>query len=104
VRLYDPREDSFCWGSWILSDQAPRGAAVESTLMVYAVGLSCGFQGAHFDVRKSNEKVWQYHERFGAKRIGEDGDDFFYRIGKDAITRSCRHYASRIPDGVRIAW
>ncbi|RWX51665.1 Acetyltransferase (GNAT) domain-containing protein, partial [Candidatus Electrothrix marina] len=40
VRCYDAREDSFCWGSWILIDNSPRHAAIESALMVYAYALN----------------------------------------------------------------
>lgn len=96
VRLYDPKGTSFCWGSWILSDQKPRSAAVESTLMVYAYGLFCGFDRSHFDVRKENVKVWQYHERMGALRVGEDGPDYLYEMGNDAIHQMFSRYKARV--------
>lgn len=102
VRLYDQRGDSFAWGSWILADGAPRSAAVESTLMVYSVGLELGFTAAHFDVRRANEKVWRYHERFGAQRAGETDVDYFYTIDKHAILQSFEHYRDRGP--VLIRW
>ena len=104
VRLYDARRASFCWGSWILADQAPRSSAVESTLMVYAFALACGFTRAHFDVRRGNEKVWQYHERFGAVRVGEDALNFYYEIGEPQIRAALERYRDRIPGGVAIAW
>lgn len=70
VRLYDAQQDSFCWGSWILKEGRPRQAAMESALMVYAYAVNhLGFKGSHFDVRKGNERVWQFHERFGAQRV-----------------------------------
>ena len=104
VRLYDPQGDSFCWGSWILADNAPKSSAVESTLMVYAFGLACGFTASHFDVRKENDRVWSYHERFGATRIREEGDDYYYTIGEAEIRAAMEKYESRLPDGVRIRW
>jgi len=102
VRLYDAKGDLFSWGSWILSEHAPRSSAVESTLIVYHYGLSLGFKGAHFDVRRGNERVWQYHERFGATRVREDEDNYYYEISQRAIEESLEHYKSRLPDGVRI--
>lgn len=102
VRLYDPRGNSFGWGSWILTDSAPKSAAVESTLMVYELGLACGFTAAHFDVRKGNEKVWQYHERFGARRIREDDINYYYEIGELEIRAALDRYGSRLPEAVRI--
>ena len=95
VRLYDQRGDSFSWGSWILSADAPKSAAVESTLMVYRVGLELGFNAAHFDVRKANEKVWQYHERLGAKRVSETDIDYIYSISRTDILAAIERYRDR---------
>jgi RimJ/RimL family protein N-acetyltransferase len=102
VRLYDAQGDLFSWGSWILSDQAPPSSAVESTLIVYHYGLSLGFAGAYFDVRHGNERVWQYHERFGALRVREDEGNYHYEISRSAIERSLDHYRSRLPNGIRL--
>ena len=35
IRLYDVKENSFCWGSWILREGRPSGFAMESALLVY---------------------------------------------------------------------
>ncbi len=95
VRLYDQRGESFCWGSWILSADAPKSGAIESTMMVYSLGLALGFTAAHFDVRRGNEKVWQYHERLGAKRIDENGLDFVYSIDHREIISFLARYEGR---------
>lgn len=103
VRLYDARGDSFCWGSWILKAGAPQSAAVESALIVYAFGIDhLGFRQAHFDVRKDNERVWQFHERFGAERIGETDADYLYRISASAIARSRARYGRFLPDPITV--
>jgi RimJ/RimL family protein N-acetyltransferase len=104
IRVYDVRETSFSWGSWILTDGAPRSSAVESTLMIYAFGLACNFAQSHFEVRRANEKVWQYHERCGAVRVGEDQQDYFYEIDEQAMRALLARYSSRIPNGVAIDW
>jgi len=104
VRLYDAREYSFCWGSWILADGRPQQAAMESALMVYAYALDhLGFTAAHFDVRKGNERVWQFHERFGARRVAETELDYLYTLDQAAISESRRRYARFLPDGVTVA-
>lgn len=102
VRLYDPQGSSFCWGSWILSDGAPKSSAVETSLMVYRFGLACGFDSAHFDVRKANEKVWQYHERFGARRVREDAENYYYTIAREAIDAAFHRYSDRLPGGIKV--
>jgi RimJ/RimL family protein N-acetyltransferase len=101
VRLYDAQQESFCWGSWILKDGRPRQAAMESALMVYAYAVNClGFKGSHFDVRKGNERVWQFHERFGAQRVSETELDYFYYLSLEAILDSLLRYSKFLPHGV----
>lgn len=99
VRLYDPQGSSFCWGSWILIDGAPQRAAIESALMVYAYAIDhLGFHQAHFDVRKGNESVWRFHERFGAERTGETEQDYYYRIGEREIVTARQRYMKFLPE------
>lgn len=105
IRLYDPRGCSFCWGSWILKSGRPSGAAMESALMVYSYAVDhLGFRAAHFDVRRGNEKVWQFHERFGAVRVSEDELDYFYELGLDAIRDSLEKYKKHLPQPVAVEW
>ncbi len=103
VRLYDAQQESFCWGSWILKDGRPRQAAMESALMVYAYAVDhLGFKACHFDVRKGNERVWQFHERFGAQRVSETELDYLYRLNLQAIRDSLLCYREFLPDGVTV--
>lgn len=98
VRLYDAQGDSFCWGSWILKKGAPQNAAIESALMVYAYAIDClKFQAAHFDVRKGNESVWRFHERFGAARIGATEMDYLYGIDSEMIWQARKKYNKFLP-------
>jgi hypothetical protein len=99
VRLYDQRGDSFCWGSWIKSDGAPSGFGVESALMIYDFALQLGFRRAHFDVRKQNTSVCQFHERFGAVKVDESQEDYFYEMRPEAIARALQQYRKYLPDG-----
>ena len=99
VRLYDAQGDSFCWGSWIIKDGAPGNAAIESALMVYAYAIEhLGFEQAHFEVRKGNESVWRFHERFGAVRFGETDEDYLYRLDKESILSSRKKYQKFLSD------
>ena len=103
VRLYDPRERSFCWGSWIIKHGAPASVAIESALMVYTYALDhLGFESAHFDVRKKNAHVWRFHERFGATRVAETDVDYLYEIAAERIRSSLTRYQKYLPSGVTI--
>lgn len=103
VRLYDPQGESFCWGSWILHSRRPSHAAMESALMVYAYAVDqLGFTAAHFDVRKGNERVWQFHERFGAVRTAESNLDYFYHLDGKAIAASRERYRRFLEGSVSV--
>ena len=103
VRLYYAQQDSFCWGSWILKDGRPSQAAMESALMVYSYAVDdLGFQAAHFDVRKGNERVWKFHERFEAQRIAETEVDYLYTLSRQSIERSRINYSKFLPNDVAV--
>lgn len=103
VRLYDQQGESFCWGSWVLQSTRPNHSAMESALMVYAYAVDhLGFQAAHFDLRKGNGRVWQFHERFGAQRIAEVDEDYYYAIDINAIKKSLIKYAKYLPEKVHV--
>jgi RimJ/RimL family protein N-acetyltransferase len=85
VRIYDVRADSFCWGSWILSKDAPTNAAIESALLIYDFAFfSLHYSKSHFDVRKENQRVVDFHKRFGACVVSEDDLNFYFHYDRDA--------------------
>lgn len=105
VRLYDAQRDSFCWGSWILADSRPHQAAMESALMVYAYAIDhLGFHACHFDVRKANAKVIAFHERFGAKIVGETQQDYLFALNLASIVESRKKYTQFLSAGVTVEW
>ena len=106
VRIYDPINkpaSSFCWGSWILSSEAPSSAAIESALMIYEYGFKhLGFTNSHFDVRKDNNSVWKFHERCGAKRVAETDIDIFYNLSSSAQREASKKYTRYLPEGIKV--
>lgn len=102
VRLYDQRGDSFCWGSWIKSDQAPASFAIESALMIYHYALHLGFTSAHFEVRRDNTGVIAFHERFGARVVDQNDLELFFELDGLALRGALEKFARFLPDGVRI--
>jgi len=79
IRVYDLRPNSFCWGSWLINDNAPKSTAIESALQIYEFCFyHLGYKQSHFDVRKDNKKVIAFHLRFGAKIVNEDKHNYFF--------------------------
>ena len=81
--MYDFKSDSFCWGSWIIKEDAPKTTAIESALQIYEFGFySLGFEKAYFSVRKGNNKVIAFHKRFGTKIADENELYYFFILEK----------------------
>jgi len=86
IRVYDLREDSFCWGSWILNENKTRFAALESAFLIYEFGFNnLGFAKSHFDVMKGNERVISFHKKMGAVVTGEDEQNFYFEITQESV-------------------
>ncbi len=93
VRVYDLKKDSFCWGSWLIKNGAPKSTAIESSLQIYEFGFGeLGFQQSHFDVRKENQKVVVFHERFGAVRVNEDELNYYFIFKESTYQNTKRKY------------
>lgn len=98
VRIYDIQGDSFCWGSWILSADAPTSAAVESALLLYDFAFySLHYKFSHFDVRKENLSVVDFHKRFGALIIQADESDYFFKYSRDSYGSVREKYLRFLP-------
>lgn len=97
VRIYDLKDNSFCWGSWILNEDKTRYAALESAFLVYEFGFNqLGFSSSHFDVRKNNEKVISFHKKMGALKTGEDDLNEYFKITKDAVLQTQKKLSAKI--------
>ncbi len=84
VRMYDFIDNSFCWGSWLIKEDAPKTTGIESALQIYEFAFyQRGFTQAHFEVQKDNNKVISFHKRFGAKVVNENKLEYFFTITKN---------------------
>ncbi|MDX9960837.1 MAG: GNAT family N-acetyltransferase [Aliarcobacter sp.] len=83
VRMYDFKGNSFCWGSWLIKENAPKTTAIESALQIYEFAFyNLGFIKSHFEVQKGNDKVIAFHQRFGAKIVDENELEYFFNFEK----------------------
>ncbi len=103
IRMYDPHDDSFCFGSWIVRHGEPAACAVESILMLYHYALDVlGFSRSYFAVRKPNRSVWHFMEQFGAQRTGETAIDYLYQTERAPVLGAFRRYAKFLPHPIRV--
>ena len=85
VRLYDIREDSFTWGSWILDHNKPKKAALESALLSFGAGFeSLNKEKALIEVRHLNTHAIAFYRRFGAIETGRDAENLYLTLSRVA--------------------
>ena len=93
IRIYNPTETSFDWGSWLIVEDAAPYVALESALSIYSYARRLGFLTAKIDVRKDNVTVWKFHENiFGAKLLRETDIDRFYEVTTEDIDMRLKKY------------
>ncbi|WP_332402565.1 GNAT family N-acetyltransferase [Vibrio metschnikovii] len=97
VRIYDLRDESFCWGSWILNENKTRYAALESAFLVYKFGFEeLGYEKSHFDVMKGNQKVISFHKKMGAVEVSSDDENYYFEIHKDSVDETKNKLMSKL--------
>lgn len=90
----------------MLRDGAHQTAAIESALMVSSYASDhLRFRAAHFNVRRGNENVWRFYERFGAECVGETENDYLYQINSEKMLAAARlKYNKYLPEIVTVEW
>ena len=93
VRLYDFREDSFCWGSWIIKPNSPAGTTIQSFVLSIGFGFDhLVFQRARWDVRKENKKAIELYELYGANIVAEDELNYYFEYMKEDYEKTRERY------------
>lgn len=103
VRMYNQDGDRFCFGSWVIRPGMPAACGVESVLLLYHYALDdLGFSCSYFAVRKPNRSVWQFMERFGARRTGESEADYFFETDRESVLRGFARYSRFLPEPIKV--
>lgn len=103
LRMYNQKEDSFCFGSWVIRQGMPAACGVESVLLLYHYALDeLGFSRSYFAVRKPNRSVWQFMERFGGRRTCESETDYFYETDRESVLRGFARYSRYLPEPIKV--
>jgi RimJ/RimL family protein N-acetyltransferase len=79
VRLYDVKQDSLTWDSWILDHNKPTKAALESATLSFGIGFEqLGLARAYVDVRIENTKALAIYQRLGMIELRRDQHEIFF--------------------------
>ncbi|GAA6201289.1 GNAT family N-acetyltransferase [Aquicoccus sp. SU-CL01552] len=79
VRLYEIEGDQFTWGSWILNEDKPPKAALESAVLSFGAAFNrLNLKFGAVDVRKGNHRALHFYERFNMTRVSEDHQNIYF--------------------------
>lgn len=102
VRLYNIVGDRFTWGSWILDENKPSKAALESAMLSFKLGFEgLNAQVALIDVRKDNRHATAFYRRFGMHETGEDSENLYFEYRRERLERDEPHFWSLLEEGER---
>jgi len=91
VRLYNITGDRFTWGSWILDENKPIKAALESAVLSFGAAFDrLGLAVADIDVRKENARAIAFYRRFGMQEMRQDASNIYFEY-------SHRQFAADLP-------
>lgn len=82
---YDANAETFVYGSWLMSPDAPACCAFSTTILSHDLGFKAlEFSKVLFDVRKDNRSVCAFHEAVGATLLRQDDINRYYEITSHA--------------------
>ena len=94
-RIYDIQKESFCIGSWLMINGTLSEEMLEADYQVRMFGFNkLNMDKIHFDVRKGNKKVIQYHKLMGAKITGETELDYLFECSKEDFLKNISKFIS----------
>lgn len=87
VRLYDIKSDGFTWGSWILDENKPPKAALESAVLSFSVAFErLGAAVGYIDVRKHNTRAIAFYRRLGMQKTHEDVHNIYFEYTNEQFS------------------
>ncbi len=99
VRLYDIKADRFNWGSWILDENKPRKAALESAVLSFGIGFDVLQRDlAEVDVRLENTHAEAFYSRLGMTEIHRTDQDIFFTYSCARFQADRAHYLSLLSE------
>lgn len=83
-RIYDIQKDSFTHGSLVFKQSSPIGMSVLADIITREIAFEeLGLQKNHFDVRKGNVNVRNYHLKYKPLFIRSDAESDYYLLERN---------------------
>lgn len=103
VRLYGIEGDQFTWGSWVLDENKPPRAALESAVLSFGVGFNqLGKHKGLIDVRLENSRAIEFYRRFGATQTHSDEQNIYFNYPRERFEADYEAHMSILqPEALR---
>lgn len=89
IRIYDVNGTTFTHGSWLAVSNATPQEAIEGEMLCKNYAFEeLGMKVLHFEVRKENTKVVNYHKTWGSKIVSENDLDYFFELSKEDFLKN----------------
>ncbi len=83
-RVYNVNKFSFEIGSWLFSQDTPEGASILADLYTRDFAFEhYQLNECHFEVRKENKSVVNYHKKFNPILLKEDAKNYYFKLTKE---------------------
>ncbi|MCP4081903.1 MAG: GNAT family N-acetyltransferase [Planctomycetaceae bacterium] len=93
IRLYDIRDLEFTWGSWILDENKPKKAALESAMLSFLVGFDLlKKKKALIEVSKKNLHAVAFYRRFNMKEAGSSATRLHFEFTAERFFSDLSRY------------
>ena len=101
VRLYSIEDKSFEWGSWILGENKPRKAALESAILSFSVGFErLKLDYALIEVMTLNERASAFYRRFGMVETGRGDRNTYFTYTRERFLSDKQNLIQKLDVGV----
>ena len=99
-RIYNFNHDEFELGSWIYLPDTDVSKSILGDIAVREIAFdNLLFNTCRFEVRKSNKSVVRYHKGFSPELIGEDGENYYFKLTKATFNRKKFKYLNTLGYG-----
>lgn len=93
VRLYEIEKAHFTWGSWILDENKPPKAALESAVLSFGVGFDAlGCDLAYVVVGVENTHAEAFYRRFGMSETHRTAQEIYFEYHRARFEADRKQY------------
>lgn len=87
-RIYNFRGDSFELGSWVYAPENDISKSILGDIAVREIAYEwLHFNICTFEVRKENKTVLRYHQGYFPELIGEDKENYYFKLDKISFNK-----------------